>query len=393
MKTKHGLALMAIVAAAIWSGAMAAEKVVILTNGAQVVGEVIKTKDGYQVRKPGGVLIVLSADQVDRIEEVKTQQSEFEGRLAKTDQKDPEKLYELARWASDEGMLTQARDVLNKVRQLDPTHEGARLLLRLVELRTKAATRPTTTGPSEEPPDKFKPSELLKKEDIYAIRLHELRRGDKVRVVYRNKVLDRFIESMRGVGIFAEQGGEARFRTAARIDQVRYILENTDRDSPLRADILIESDPLVIRQFRTRIWQMLSRTCGAASCHGGVKGAGTLKLLSAPSVRDEVVYTNFFILSGWARGGRKLMKRDNPEMSLLLQYGLPKDLARLTHPDPPRVEPIFRNPSDANYGLVLEWLKLLRHPVPGGAKPYGIDFQIPGQPTKPTTTTPSIFDE
>lgn len=393
MKRKHRLTLMMIVAAAVWVVGSAAEKVVILTNGRQLVGEVTETKDGWQIRKPGGVLIVLGADDVARIEDVKTPEIEYQRRLAGTDQKDPEKLYQLARWATDRNMLTEARDVLKKVLKLKPDDENAKLLLRLVEIRLRAATRPAPPGATtrEGVGVRIKPSELLKKEDIYRIRLHELRENDRVRIKYRGDVLDRFVKSMRGVGIFAEEGGEVRFRRAPALVQVRYILENIDRDSLLRNDILIESDPLVMSQFRTRIWQIISKGCATASCHGGIKGAGGLRLFSASARRDQVVYTNFYILTRWSRSGRKLMKRDNPEMSLLLQYGLPKGLARLRHSDRVRSNPIFRNPADGNYKILMAWLKLLKHPVPGGARPYGIIYKIPGQPEP--TTIPSIYDD
>ena len=390
MRQRHRLALAGLVLAAAWIGATAAEKVITLKNGRQLVGEVTETRNGYEIRKPGGVLIVIGKDDVEKIEDVQTQENEYQQRLKATDPKDPEKLYQLARWAADKDLLVEARGLLDKVLKLKPGDENARLLLRLVDIRLKAATRPSTSGPSTRQGTdvRIPPSQLLSQEDVYRIRLLELQRGDRVRIEYRDRALDRFIEQMRGTGDFAKAGGERRFRTAPRIDQVRYILENTDRASPLRDDILIKTDPSVMSQFRTRVWQIIASGCATSQCHGGLKGEGGLRLLTAPTSQDRVVYTNFYVLTDWSLGGRKLMKRDNPEMSLLLQYGLPPDLARLPHPV--RITPVFRNPDDRNYRLVLEWIKSLRHPVPGGARPYGIKYEIPGQPK--TTTTPSIFD-
>ncbi len=387
MKPKRLLAIALIAAAAVAVVAAGEEKIVTLKNGRQIVGEVTKTEDGYEIRKPGGVLIVIAADDVASITEAKTAESEFQRQLAKTDQKDPEQMYQLARWAMDQDMLTEAKDLLQKVLKLKADHENAQLLLKLVEIRLKTVTRPPP--PETTTREKPTPSELLTEEDMYRIRLVELRPGDRVRVRFRDKLLERFIDSMRGTGVFAEPGGRARFLGASQVEQVQYILQNTDRDSPLRNDILIESDPSVMTEFRTRIWPIVLKGCATTQCHGGVKGAGALRLFGGPTTRDQVVYTNFYLLSTWSRGGKMLIHRDKPEMSLLLQYGLPQELAQFQHPV--AIDLLFRDREDRDYKLILDWIKSLRFPVPGGATPYGVSYKIPGQPEKPTTA-PSIFD-
>lgn len=395
MTPRHVLALLAVLALAILVGPTSAEKIVTLRNGRKLVGEVTEVKDGYRIRLRAGAVVVVSSDEVLRIEEIKRPLNEFKRRLAATDKQDPEKLYELARWAADNNLLREARSVLERVLQLKPEDENAKLLLRLVELRlgpatTTTAPMPTTTTTTTKEAPPIDAAKLLTLEDVYRIRLHELQRGDRVRVEFRDKLLDRFIESMRGTDIFRDSEGVRRFRQAPRVDQARYILENTDRDSPFRKDILIKTDPSVMLRFKTRVWRVISRSCASSSCHGGVKGQGRLKFFSMRSSDDRVVYTNFFILHAWSTAGRELIKRDNPEMSLLLQYGLPPKLARLRHPEQARISPIFRSPDDRNYKMIEEWIRSLRYPLTGG---YQTKYKLPGQPPTTTTTTQSIFDE
>lgn len=377
----------------------AKQQVVVLKSGRRIQGEVTKIEAGYQVKTPGGT-IVFAADQVAKVEDVVTQQDELQARLAKIDAKDPEALYQLARWAQGQGMLKEARDLLKKVLAIKSDHRQAKRRLELVEKQLAAATRPeavatrvVATRPVGKPPLVGK-DQLLTKEDIYRIRLMELQENDLVNIRFRNKVLERFIKMMRGTDIFRRPDGERSFRGAKPVVQARYMLENTDENSyAIRDDILIQSDPKVMVQFKTKIWPIVAASCASPSCHGGAEGPGGFKLYNVPITDERVVYTNFYILHTWsrARRARKLIvrgDRDHRERSLLLQYGLPPNLARVRHPA--RTDPAFQSNTGRKYRLVDRWIRDLRHPFlsPG----YRIDYQVPGMPKKTTTTQPSLFD-
>jgi len=387
MLRKCALAGTAVAALTLLIGAVAAEKLVTLKDGTKLTGQVEKTADGLRIRTRSGVVVVVGADSVADIKDVKTPESELKERLAAAGDKDPDKLYEVARWAADNDLLVEARTILKKVLALKEDHENAKLLLRLVDSSLAMTTRPATPVEEAGKGIFLKPSMLLTREDVYRIRLYELRRGDKVAIEFRDKALDRFIESMRGVGIFAEPDGERRFRAVPRVDQARYILGNTNRESKIRQDILIKTDPKVMSTFRSRIWPIVAKGCASSLCHGGTKGAGRLVFFNVPLRDDRIAYTNFFILQGWEVQGRKLIKRDNPEMSLLLQYGLPPKLARLPHPGP--MEPLFRSTQDRTYRTILDWIRSLRYPLPGE---YGVKYRIPGLPVEPPSTQPKLFD-
>jgi len=383
MKRKHALALVAVVtflATVAWT---ASKQVLVLKDGRRILGEVTSSKSGYQVKIGSGAVAVFSADQVLRVEDVVTPAEELKKRLAKIDQTNADQLYRVARWASDRGLLAEAKGLLLKARKTDPKHENAKLLLRLVEMRLKAATRTAATASTRilvAPRTKFN---FLKPEDIYRIRLAELKKTDRAVIQYRNKVLDRFIKWMRGRDIFDTPDGERRFRGATKVAQVQYIQQKVDRESPMLDDILVKSDPVVIKTFRTKIWPIVSKNCAVPSCHGGVEGAAGLKLYDVPLKDERALYTNFYILHKWSKGGRRLINRDNHEMSLLLQYGLPQKLARLPHPK--RLDTIYRTKQDPSYRIVEGWIETLRFPFlrPG----YRIKYTLPGQAPVPTTST------
>ena len=379
----------------------AEQRVLVLKGGrGRIQGEITKTKDGYEVKLGPGSVVIIAADQVLRVEAVGAPVNRLKEQLSRINRKDPEALYKVAKWAADNDLLTEARDLLTEVLALNPNHRQAQLRLKIVNARLNSAatTRrpPPSTKGSENGGEKIKidPKNLLTREDIYRIRLMELQSGDaEIAIEFRNKVLDRFIEANKGIGVFADRGGERKFRAAAKVKQVRYILQNTDRnDHAIRDDIIIKRDPSVLHEFRIKVWPIVAANCATLSCHGGVKGAGKLKLFNAPTKDDSIVYTNFYILHAWSRGGRKLINRERAEMSLLLQYGLPDKLARMPHPKRPGgAKPAFLTNRSRNYKLVERWIANLSYPFvsPG----YRIRYTaVPGMPKKRTTTQPSIFD-
>lgn len=393
--TRRILVLGAVLAlvAALTVEVTAGEKILVLKDGRRIQGEVTKTPDGYAVKTVGGTA-VFAADQVARIEEVVTPADELKKRLDEIDTNDPDALYDVAKWATDKNLLAEARNLLKQVLSIKPDHSQARLRLKIVEARL--ARQPATVGPklpTTRPPIVKLPvmdkSDLLTNEDIYRIRLKELQEDDRVAIEFRNKVLSRFVEAMRGLGIFATPEGERQFHKAPRLKQVWYMLDNTDEsDRAIRDDILVKTDPRVMREFRTRIWPIVVANCASPSCHGGAKGAGGFKIYNVPQTDDRISYTNFYILQAWSRGGHRLIDRENSKKSLLLQHGLPQKLA--SHPHPKRIDVAYRSQKDRNYKLVEDWIKDLRYPLlPPG---YRIQYKLPSAPQETTTSSPSIFD-
>ncbi|HET6429982.1 MAG TPA: hypothetical protein VM389_07000 [Phycisphaerae bacterium] len=396
MTRKHVLGvLVAVLLAA--AAARAETKVVYLKGGRQFTGEVTRTADGsYEIRTGMGTVIV-AGDEVLRVEDAVTPKEELKNRLDKAGE-DPDAIYQVALWARDQKMLPEARDLLRKVIELKPSHENAALNLKLVELELAKTTgtgpRPisTTQGTGPVEPVRIDPSQLLTIDDIHRIRLVELASPDRVAVEFRNDVLTRFMKKMEGQDMFAERDGDRRFLRMTRVEQVMYILKNTELgNTGIRDDILIKSDPEVMKVFRQRIWPMVRNTCASVQCHGGAKGAGSLRLFDLPMTDDRVAYTNFFILQGWQKKGKRVVDRDAPISSMLLQAGLPSNIAEpgLGHPGKALPNPPFPSQKHPAYVMTDKWIQSLSRSLrmlPG----YGIRYKIPGmpEPQPPTTTAP-----
>lgn len=360
-----GLAAAVVLACVLVVGA--AQQQLVLKDGRKLVGDVTRTEKGYQIKTPSGIVTEIAASDVMSIADLVTPTDEFRQRLSKIDAKNPDQLEQLAVWAMENNLLAEARSLLQDILKIKPDHENARLRLRLVESRLASSTRPAT-GPSVvstrtavKPPDGgLDLNSLLTEEDISRIRLLELRDDDNVIIEFRNNVLDKYVKLMKGQGIFEKPEGERAFRGWPRLRQAREIIDNTDRDNfQIRDDIIVKSDPKAMTEFKTKIWPVISKNCASANCHGSAKGAGSLRLLNVALDDNRILYTNFLILATWDKGGQ-IINRENRENSLLLQYGLPSNLAIKSHPA--KVDSGFRSKDDAGYRGVNDWIKSLRWP-------------------------------
>jgi len=381
LRTLLSLAAVAAFAAGLARGAT--QKLNLKTGGS-IVGEVVRTEDGYKVTIRPGQTMVIPADQVESIEDVVTPETEYQQRLAGIDAKDPKARYDLGQWAFREGHLKIARKELQESLKLRPDFEMAKLLLQAVEekIAEAEADGDDRAGGKGEPRVTEKIlKELMTEKDINRIRLMELDEADKVVVRFRNDVVKRFIEAWRGRDEFAGRNYERVFRGYDNTRKARYILRKVDRDNwAMKDDVQVTTDPQFMLDFRTKVWPILARTCGSSDCHGGKDPGGRLKLYRLVGPRDRINYTNFYVLSVLSRGGLDLMDRDHPSKSLLLEYGLPREIAEFPHPV--EIPFAFRDRSDPKYVLVHEWIDSLRKPP---LHRYPVSYRPLWQKAAPTT--------
>ncbi len=423
MSKMRMLALTVLVTMTIAAAAEAQQRLV-LKDGRTIDGVVVETKDGYQVTQPNGLSAEFPKDRVLRVEEVATTADDFKTRFAKAGE-NPEKLYEVALWARKNKLPLQALATLRKVLRIKPDHENAKLLKKLLEGET-IITPPTGDEfrkrmiAAGNNPDRIyavalwayrnkaianakialrkaltlnprhKPSlallstiegtnaKFLTMPDVYRIRLLELSPGENVSVEYRNDVLKRFMNARLGPQ-FTKAGGERQFLRWPRVKQVAYILNETDRRSgDYRDDIHVKADPLVMKYFKSQVWPVIVKGCASQHCHGSTEAPGKFRLFAMPLTDDRVVYTNYYILHAWQSRGRKTINLDAPENSLLLEMGLPPDVAKreLVHPGKKLANPPFPSRQHPDYRKVKAWIEKLHNPMlPPG---YRVSYRLPG---------------
>ena len=384
-------------------------KVVKLKTGQTIEGEVTPTKDktGYQIKTKLGAVVVIPADQVESIEDLVRPEDEFDKRLGRIDPKSPEARYILAEWALKNGLLTRSRGQLLEALKLKADYIEAVLLLRQVEARIRAAT--TTTKPArpggpgwtpgtEAPGGPTLRSEwLLTNDDIQNIRLEELRATDRVSIRFRNDLLDRFIAMMEGRKEFKQAGYAGRFRALSDVGKAVYILDNIGREqTDIKDDIIVRTDPSFMVKFRSAVFPTVGRYCAAPHCHGGSKPLGGLKLFGVRVRSANVDYTNFLILDTYTKHGWRMVNRNDADLSLLLQFGLPAEQAEKRHPKADRkgkairVNPMFTSRKSPLYKRMLQWIESLKGPLHPDYRlkwrpPLGMKLNLTGRPELPSS--------
>jgi hypothetical protein len=297
---------------------------------------------------------------------------EFSSRKARLASKDAKGFHQLGKWAYDKKLFREARGVVETVLKLDSQNVKAARLLILINAALKKA--PTSSG------DKY----LLSRADISRVRMAEFRQEDDVvvRVKFRNRVLQRFVREMSGRDDFrTNKDFGKKFLGYSPIRKLKYMLDpsrdiDVDTIDTLKKDISIGSDPIFMRTFRTKVWHVVRQNCATAACHGAPEGVGKYKLFNKLASDDKIAYTNFIILSGTLnkKGGR-MLNRNLPEASLLLQYMLPKAIAKSEYHHPATKKPIrnlFRNNQEIAYKVIEEWIKSLGAI---GYPDYGLEYK------------------
>ena len=342
----------------------------------------------------------VKVEDVLSIEKVFTPTEAYQNELKKIDPKDADARFKLGQWAFNKELLKIAVHELETALKLNPKHEGAALLLRQVNAKIAAGTgagnggRPN--GGTVTPMTAAERKLMISDRDMNRIRLGELAdaayvqknflgqnigfRGlESARVSFQNKVVQRFVKSMRDDEDFRvnpKTAGDA-FRRWKTPDQFAYIMERVDRaDWGIKDDLVVKTDPASIKTFDRVVWPMLAKSCGSTQCHGAEKGQGQLKLFNIKTNDTVGLYSNFMILDMFNKSGR-LINRDHPRESRLLEAALPRDEAKWKHPLKAKATPLFTGVTDARYKNTLKWIDSLRGPP---TPYYGVDYRAPFGP-------------
>ena len=381
--------------------AFARPGIVRTTDGQAFEGDVSTDESDANivVVKVRGIPMRLARSSVASIEYTQGFEKEFADKMAKLAANDVAGRLALAREALDRREYNLARDAAEAARNIDPNSADAVAMLETIrsQMRLDQQPRPATQ------PDKSRESienreagattepaagdlKLIRPADINAIKLQELRPEDRnVRIRFDRDVSRRF---MRYANL-----PPAEWNAMTDNEKVQRIL--AEGTPEMRRDVLILNDPPVLFQYRRNVQPWVLQNCATSGCHGGAEGAKFSLIL--PGESDAATYTNFYLLQRYkketrqssdaifGRGDLRMIDRQRPEQSLLLQNGLPGAIAEYDHPDVPNYRPALRNTADPRYRLVLDWIASLR-PVDTD---YGIAYDAQdagGAATQPATT-------
>ncbi|MBX3355935.1 MAG: hypothetical protein KF724_09580 [Phycisphaeraceae bacterium] len=296
-----------------------------------------------------------------------------------------------ARWLVAEKRFELAADELRSLTREIDLPEG-RDLLRQVEaqlaMQAAAARRRAARGQTEETepvggeprarrttgPVELRdilPSRLLSPDDVNLIRVYEVDLKRPPRIDIPPDVI-RDLLTRYGSSPLVPTGHDERNRMFSweptRV--LRLLFELKARD--LYPRVRVTSEPWALNVFRTKVHDAwLIPNCATSQCHGGID-AGRFFLHRQDSRTDRVRYTNLLILLR-SKLDHPLVDFEDPESSLIIQYGMPRAEARYPHPDVKGWRPVFTGTAKALKGDTMQWIRGMYSPRPE----YPVDYEPP----------------
>jgi hypothetical protein len=159
--------------------------------------------------------------------------------------------------------------------------------------------------------------------------------------------------------------------TKPSIDLARLLFDLKARD--LYGYIEVEEDPASLAKYRTRVHNSwLIANCATSRCHGGVD-AGRFFLYTGNAKDQRIRYTNLLTLLSFKVDGKPVVNFEDPPNSLLVQYAMPRRLARYPHPDVPGWRAVLTESTPQLTADTLEWIRSMYQPRPD----YPVSYRPP----------------
>jgi hypothetical protein len=322
--------------------------------------------------------------QISKLESLDGFERRLQQQLILLDPRDTASRYNLIPDLRSRGRDDLALEVLNQITRAAPLDEYAyKLIATITEANSppdsananSATTRPTSRpGAATRPQSQseLRPGTRLVRPPLPAADINRIRQAELSHT--ETNIPLRFLNDVERR--FARQTAIPMSDLRAQRPLDRFLAIRNTRDPLLLADVLVTRDPRSVATFRRTVQPIILAGCAAAGCHSG--GGSADPVLFNPAESDSATYTNFFLLStamaaaevredmplasrppaatDSAASRQRLIDRINPRQSLILQYGLPRDVADWPHPPVPLFRPAFNSREDRRYQTVLDFI-------------------------------------
>ncbi len=352
-------------------------------DGRMIEGALL-AQDGAVVQvKVGGATVKVELASGDTIEALETPADRYRSLRAMIPDDDVDRLLALTAWLQRQGMYEQALVEVLHILRVDPTNAEAlrqkRVLEPLIEVRSRKGeaveeevaptSGPTATRPG---PGEFT---LLTSEQINLIKLYEVDLKAPPRLLVKRETIDKLlVRYADNPAIPSSREGRDSFRKLPPAQILDTMFRVQARD--LYPEVEVLDNPRSMEYFRDRMhatW--IINVMATTRCHGGSE-SGRLKLFNRRPASEESFYTNFLILDRFVtQDGQRLINYEQPERSLLLQYGLNRSDASSPHPIVEGWQPAFLTRESRRFKQGVEWIRMLYRPRPE----YPVKYTPPGE--------------
>jgi len=216
------------------------------------------------------------------------------------------------------------------------------------------------------------PKDLLTDADVNLIRVYEINFRDPPRVTVSPEGVRQLILRYGSSALVpaTTQERNALYSKPA-VDLARLLFDLKARD--LYSYIEVEEDPESLAKFRTRVHNSwLIGNCATSRCHGGLD-AGRFFLYTGNAKDQRIRYTNLMTLLSFKVDGKPMVSFEDPPNSLLVQYALPRHLARYPHPDIKGWKPVLSESTPQLMQDTLDWIRSMYQPRPD----YPVNYIAP----------------
>ncbi len=287
----------------------------------------------------------------------------------------------LCRWLIDNRRYALAQvEIQELLQQSDQDIPEARQLLRFVEAQLALQRSPANAIPNEleeeetqiEKEDEARYGRILTHEEVNLMRVYEIDFSRPPRIAIGHETIRKMIEThSANPAIPASRDARNALFRADPLEILRLMFKLRARELYGEAQVITE--PHSLNLFRRVHDGWITRNCATGACHGG-DDAGRLYLHRSRNPSDRVRYTNLLILERLEIDPEhQLIDYQDPEQSLLVQYGLPRDVARVPHPEVRGWRPAFSRGNDRMKQETIRWIKSMMQPRPD----YSIDYEPP----------------
>ncbi len=360
--------------------------VVILNDGRHIEGELVaETADTVTV-KVSGIPTPFSRDQIAEIQYPEGLEEQYRKRRAALEDDDYSGRYELSRWLYDQGRQNPlgyrlAKEELDSLLKDHPGDRQALVLRNMVVPRVQlleadkqpepTRDRPRRDQPADQAEDqegekKPKGPQLLTQEQTNLMKVFEIELDTEPRVVVPDNVINELFGKFRTTLAelrpeLIDRNGRGKFRRMPGHKQLRILFQVGSRNPAARRlykEVVVRDEPQSLQTFRTSVNpKYVARYCG--QCHGEGKEPG-LYVFTLRAAAEQPAYTNLLILNRMKSGDGRMIDRDRHADSLLLEYGLPQDVAVHPHPEVQGWRPFFNNGrEDPKYRAYEQWIAML----------------------------------
>jgi len=371
--------------------------VVELKGGQRLTGELVRESDQELVIRIAGVETTLPRSEVSQVIRQRPLMERYRSMRAVIHDDDHDRLLLLAEWLRANGLLEESLAEIGSVLAKNPNEpEGIRmrkLVLEQIDLRERQRRAEeeranARAGRSKAVKELQRPAPgvfpLLSEEEANLLKVYEVDLSNPPKLLIERVTVDRLLNNYPQSSLIPiTREGRDAFHRQQPADILRVMFSVRARE--LYPEVRVISLPESLQQFRDSVnstW--LVNSCGTTACHGGVDGAAPLLFNRSPSAERSFL-TNFLILErSTTKGGAPLINYVEPELSPLIQMGLPQDDSAHPHPVVEGWRPIFRRRDARRIGQVVDWIKSMHLPRPD----YPIDYTPPAPKAREVEPSP-----